>query len=223
MEHAIHEDTDALTNNETIFSGGHGKEEVALYYNKWANRYEKDLNSDRYTGPRIAAEFCAKCFDDNERSQTRVLDVAAGTGTVGVELVKRGFVNVDALDPSKGMLEEAKKKNVYSNFLCEFLSSQEELPVANGTYDCVTSSGGFGNGHIPSDSVLEILRITKSGGYVVIVMREEYLTNVPEYKDTLEPLFQKLEKQGKWKSVERVIVPNYAFKKTGVVFVFKCV
>ena len=41
MEHAIHEDTDALTNNETIFSGGHGKEEVASYYNKWANRYEK--------------------------------------------------------------------------------------------------------------------------------------------------------------------------------------
>ena len=54
-------------------------------------------------------------------------------------------------------------------------------------------------------------------------MREEYLINVPEYKDTLEPLFHQLEQQGKWKSVERVIVPNYAFKKTGVVFVFKCV
>jgi len=54
----------------------------------------------------------------------------------------------------------------------------------------------------------------------VTVMREEYL-EIPEYKDKLENLMHKLEKQGKWKRVKRSVVPNYAFNKTGVIFRYK--
>ena len=39
-----------------------------------------------------------------------ILDVAAGTGLVGVELVKVGFKNIVALDYSQEMLDLAKEK-----------------------------------------------------------------------------------------------------------------
>lgn len=60
-----------------------------------------------------------------------------------------------------------------------------------------------------------------SGGYVVIVMREEYLVHVGDYKDRLEPLMKELEISGKWKKMSRKIVPNYSFENKGVIFVFQ--
>ena len=40
----------------------------------------------------------------------KILDVAAGTGLVGVELVKVGFKHIVALDYSQEMLDLAKEK-----------------------------------------------------------------------------------------------------------------
>ena len=40
-----------------------------------------------------------------------------------------------------------------------------------------------------------------SGGTVVIVMREEYLTYVKEYVDKLEPYMEALQDKGFWKQV----------------------
>ncbi|XP_050724659.1 uncharacterized protein LOC127002645 isoform X2 [Eriocheir sinensis] len=37
------------------------------------------------------------------------------------------------------------------------------------------------------------------GGFVIIVMRHEYLQTVPSYKDKLEPYMDQLEADGKWK------------------------
>ncbi|OWF38266.1 Williams-Beuren syndrome chromosomal region 27 protein-like [Mizuhopecten yessoensis] len=206
--------------NDKVFNGKMEKHEIKEYYTKWALQYEKDLAPGRYDGPMMAAETCAQCFNENDRENVRVLDVAAGTGAVGEQLVKRGFSDIHALDPSEGMLEVAKGKNVYTKLLNEYLT-EDKLPVPEGYYNCVTSSGGMGDGHIPCEALYEIIRIVKSGGYVVIVMREEYLYNVPEYKDRLEPLMAKLEAEGKWTRIERRVVPNYAFKKDGLIFIYK--
>ena len=55
----------------------------------------------------------------------------------------------------------------------------------------------------------------------MIVMREEYLEHVEEYKDRLEVLMQELEDAGKWTRVSRVIVPNYSFDNNGVIFKYR--
>ena len=58
---------------------------------------------------------------------------------------------------------------------------------------------------------------------MVLVMREEYLSYVPEYKDRLEPHMCDMEAAGIWTLTTRTTVPNYSFRKNGVVFVFsKC-
>ncbi|XP_060072786.1 uncharacterized protein LOC132552614, partial [Ylistrum balloti] len=53
------------------------------------------------------------------------------------------------------------------------------------TYDIVASSGGMGQSHIPAGALWEMLRITRKGGFIILVMREEYLRH-PVYDDTYD-------------------------------------
>ncbi|XP_046580289.1 methyltransferase-like protein 27 isoform X2 [Haliotis rubra] len=214
-------DSGAYSANYGAHRVGISMQESVDYYSKWAQdgKYEQDLSLERYNGPIIAANYLADHYPDN-RSSTKILDVAAGTGYVGEQLHTRGFKSVDALEPASGMLEQARKKNVYTDLYCEFLNSKR-LPIKDDTYDCCVISGGMGEGHIPCDGLHELIRITKPGGLVCIVMREEYLSYVGEYKDRLEPLMQELEDAGKWEQLSRDVVPKYSFDNNGVVYKFK--
>ena len=58
----------------------------------------------------------------------RVLDAGAGTGLVGESLKRLGYSNIEALDLSLGMLEEARKKNAYSAFHQMILGETLDFP-----------------------------------------------------------------------------------------------
>ena len=45
----------------------------------------------------------------------------------------RGYRNVVALEPSEGMVEQAKKKNVYKEFVVEMMSAQK-TSIKDGKY-----------------------------------------------------------------------------------------
>ena len=59
-----------------------------------------------------------------------------------------------------------------------------------------------------------------SGGVVCIVMREEYLQYVEQYRGRLEETMKDMELKGMWQMVSRTVVPNYFFEDNGVVFKF---
>ena len=59
-----------------------------------------------------------------------------------------------------------------------------------------------------------------SGGLVCIVMREEYLQHVAQYRDRLEETMKDMELNGMWRIVSRTVVPNYFFGDNGVVYKF---
>ena len=47
------------------------------------------------------------------------------------QLVKLGFTNLDALDASQPMLDEAEKKGVYKHFICDYMGTNR-LDIPDG-------------------------------------------------------------------------------------------
>ncbi|XP_035659795.1 methyltransferase-like protein 27 [Branchiostoma floridae] len=192
--------------------------EVIDFYKTWAKEYDQDhFGGANYTGPWKVAEAVAASLG-NERN-ARVLDVAAGTGFLGVELSKLGFTNVDALDASQEMLDVAKTKNVYKNFIKDFLGPNR-LNIKDDTYDVVTGSGLFSNGHVKSDCLDELIRVVKPGGLVCLALREVLLRSSEDCK-ALEPRMAALQSDGCWEQIKRDVFSGYVIGFDGVVYLFK--
>ncbi|XP_046556443.1 methyltransferase-like protein 27 [Haliotis rubra] len=184
----------------------------------WHLTTNKDLRPGRYNGPRIAADAVARYYP-RDRYQKKVIDIAAGTGFVAENLKARGFQHIDALEPSASMIAMAKKKGLYETYY-ENMLNDDPLNIETDTYDCAVSCGGFGEGHIPCAGIKELIRITKPGGIVCIVMRQCYLIDVEEYKDRLVPFMISLENTGMWTRVSRHVVQDYFIDLPGVVFLY---
>ncbi|XP_060080070.1 methyltransferase-like protein 27 [Ylistrum balloti] len=195
--------------------------EVADYYSKWAEQYDSDIKM-RYLGPSYAYKALAEEFplSTTDRKNISILDVACGTGLLGEKLYEEGFTNLDGLDPSEKMLDVARAKNIYNTLYCEFMSDAK-LPIDNDRYSCVMVSGGMGEGHIPCAAAAEMIRIVKPGGFVIIAMREAYLSNVKDYDGKLDNHFLKLQDEGRWKMCSRTVVPKYSFDNNGVIYKFQ--
>ncbi|XP_053393607.1 uncharacterized protein LOC123563018 [Mercenaria mercenaria] len=133
------DDVLAYQANYEVFKGGLSRHEITKYYDKWAEtgEYNKHLSPDRYTGPECAARALAKNIPAKDRSTARILDVAAGTGLLGAELYKLGFRNMDALDPSEGMLNKARERQIYTNFINDFIGLENLVPVEDSGIICI--------------------------------------------------------------------------------------
>ncbi|MEN9872451.1 MAG: hypothetical protein RL450_386 [Actinomycetota bacterium] len=98
------------------------------------------------------------------KSGERILDIAAGTGTSSMALLKPG-VSVVAADFSKGMLEEGKKR--YPELEFAFADAMK-LPFKAEEFDVVTMSFGLRNVQDHRVALTEFLKVLKPGGRLVI-------------------------------------------------------
>lgn len=149
------------------FSQGITPEESVRYYSeRFAHDYDKDVVGNlSYHGPEIAADLVVAHLPPTvDRATFQILDIACGTGLVGVILHKLGFLSVDGLDASRGMLDEARNKgpNVYRHLFERFLYADKPVAdIADEAYDMVISSGAFANAHVPPRAVNELVRMVK--------------------------------------------------------------
>ena len=167
-------------------------EELAERYDDWAKDYDTDLEQDfEWAGPQRAAEVFAK----HVPKDGRILDAGAGTGLVGKFLSENGYSQLVAMDLSRGMLEEARKKNVYQEF--HQMVMGEPLGFSPDYFDAVVSVGVLTVGHAPASSLDELIRITRPGGYVVFSLR-------PDVYETggFKEMQAELERAGKWQLAE---------------------
>ena len=104
-----------------------------------------------------------KTFPSKRKDEIKIIDVAAGTGLAGLELIKLGYTNIDALDGSQEMLNQAKKKNVYQRLICSYLSDQRTSEIETGQYDALTCVNAIGNKHIILNALTEMCRIVSKG------------------------------------------------------------
>lgn len=209
-------------NIATVMHKGIKPEEVAEFYSKWADgdEYDKELPPDVFNAPVVTAASAAEGLTPEERTTAKVFDVAAGTGLCALQLKKQGFHHIDALDPAEGMLKRARERNIYERYICDYITDKP-LDIEPDTYDVLTVSAGFGEGHVPCSALHEMIRVVKPGGTISIVTREEHLHTVAEYKDRLEPLMVKLEKEGKWKQLKRDIFEGFFLDKSGILWKFQ--
>ena len=80
-----------------------------------------------------------------------------------MELSKLGYTNIDALDISQEMLNEAKKKNIYKKLICAPLNEQRIPEIETGEYHALVSTGALVIAHVRPGALGEMARMVKPG------------------------------------------------------------
>lgn len=102
------------------------------------------------------------------RAGERVLDVACGTGVVGLTAARRGAL-VSGLDLTPELLTRARENARIAGVEIEFVEGDcESLPFADASFDAVLSQ--FGHIFAPRSDVAlaEMLRVLKRGGTIAL-------------------------------------------------------
>lgn len=176
-----------MSNARAVFEAAN-KEELAASYDKWATSYDNDLVGQG--GPNEAVTELAKYVSLN----AKILDAGCGTGVVGQLLAEQGYTNLEGLDLSTGMLEQAALKKCYRALHQQALG--EPLDFSDATFDAIIIIGVFVMAHVRSNAFEELLRIAKPNGHIIFTLRPEFYENT-DFKSTMATL----EQEGRWKLV----------------------
>jgi len=96
--------------------------------------------------------------------ESRVLDVATGTGLVARALSSRYACTVVGVDQSPGMLAEARRR---SNGRAEFVeASADGLPFGDGEFDALTFTYLLRYVEDPAATLRELARVVRPGGTI---------------------------------------------------------
>lgn len=161
-------------------------EEVARYYDDWADDYDRTLGEWQYEAPtQVAARMRARLAPD-----AIVLDAGCGTGLSGRALADAGFVTIDGIDISQRSLDIAAVLGVYRSLQ---LADLQKLPLASDDhhYDGLVCVGVLT--YVPDSAAIlrEFCRVTKPGGFMVLTQRSDIL-EARDFRSTLKTL----ERQG---------------------------
>lgn len=157
---------------------------------------------DRSLAKAIASEVAHK--------NDRILDVCAGTGILGQQIKNHGFTYIDGLDFSQGMLDVAKSKDIYKNYICDSVEVGGPSKVDDHSYDVVCMMGGITIGHLKPDVLPELIRMLKPGGTLAFTITDHAGT-YPAFSETaLEAIFQSLITDGRLRNWRKQKAPCYA-------------
>ena len=137
-------------------------DEVAAMFDGVAKRY--DLVNDLLSLGQTKAWRRATTATIAPAPGMKILDIAAGTGSSSQPLHEAG-ADVIPADFSQGMLDAGKKARPHLAFT---KADALNLPFEANSFDCVTISFGLRNTNDVDKALAEALRVTKSGGRLVI-------------------------------------------------------
>jgi len=116
---------------------------------------------------------CDKAFEIlGKKALTQITDVATGTGDLLIywnEQAKKNDVKIEnyvGIDPSVGMLEVARKKVDYAQFI---EGKAQDLPIEDESTDVISISYGIRNVVDRIEALQEFNRVLKPNGIVVIL------------------------------------------------------
>jgi len=133
-------------------------------YRAWAETYDADfVVGTGFRLPRLVTEVYAQMGGN-----WPCLDVGCGTGAVARALPDDAIV--DGLDLSPDMLKVSARLGRYRQLIEANLKDQ--LPLADGSYQGLLSSGTFTLGHVGAEALCELIRILAPGALAVISVRD---------------------------------------------------
>jgi putative AdoMet-dependent methyltransferase len=145
--------------------------EESWEFDRWAPSYDSSVASSRTYYARYDDVLGFVAETARAAPGKRILDIGTGTGNLALRCVKRGASAV-GLDPSTGMLEQAKAKSVGETNV-EFIVADEpflRIPFSDLSFDAVVSTYAFHHvrNEIKPECVREMLRVLKRGGMLVL-------------------------------------------------------
>jgi len=146
------------------------KEEVAQMFNNISARYDF-LNHFLSLG--IDHIWRRKAVNKlREIQPKRILDLATGTGDFAIALLKLNPTQIIGMDISSGMLDVGKNKmkaKQVSHIIDMQLGDSENMPFEDAYFDAITVGFGVRNYEHLEKGLTEMLRVTRSGGKIVIL------------------------------------------------------
>ncbi|MCK5823980.1 MAG: bifunctional demethylmenaquinone methyltransferase/2-methoxy-6-polyprenyl-1,4-benzoquinol methylase UbiE [Ichthyobacteriaceae bacterium] len=102
----------------------------------------------------------------------KILDIATGTGDLAIAMAELKPEKIVGLDLSNGMLEVGKakiKEKKLDGLIDMIQGDSENMPFDDNTFDAITISFGIRNFENLSKCLVEINRVLKPGGDLVIL------------------------------------------------------
>lgn len=141
-------------------------------YHEWARSYDGDLSAAGYAYFNLGPALIARHVPDQA---SRLLDAGAGTGRIGYFLSLLGYRNLTGIDLSDDMLAMARATGAYATL--RQMDLGERLDFPDGTFDATYTFGAFTTGHAPPRGYRELVRVTRAGGPLILVLTDTARTN----------------------------------------------
>jgi len=169
------------------------KKEVLDYYDNWTNnaQFNQDMVDWKYTAPNNAAKLLHKYSPNKD---IEILDAGCGSGLVGMELAKNGYLNITGADFSQSMMDLIPQK-IYKSL--KLIDLNETLFYKVNSFDAIICVGTFTYGHVKARALDEFLRITKNNGLICFTVNEGIYN---KYK--FDKKITELSKNNSWKILE---------------------
>lgn len=150
-----------------VYAAGGDRDALNREYDDWAASYDADLLASGNPYLSMIAGMVGRHVADLD---ALALDGGCGTGLVGQILYQIGYRNIEGLDGSLTMLEEAARKGCYRRL--HHLLLGERIPLPDDSYDLVVASGVLTCGHAPPEALDGMLRLAKPGAPLIFTMNE---------------------------------------------------
>ena len=145
-------------------------------YARWADSYDQDFIEK--TGYVYHENVAGAFLDAGGSAGGAVLDVGCGTGVLGQALGDVGERLVDGIDISPEMIAVARqKKTVFGDRVYRSVFEADltqPLTISDDTYMGIVSAGTFTHGHLPPDSIRELVRVAAPTAVCAIGINAEH-------------------------------------------------
>jgi len=168
------------------------------YFEKVANQWDQMRKS--FFSNRVLEAALASA---NVQPGKLAADIGAGTGFITEGLIQNGL-KVIAVDQSKAMLEEMKKKFALFDTVEYRIGQFNNLPIQDETVDYIFANMYLHHVDLPQVAIEEMVRTLKPGGKVVVTDMDEH-----EFE------FLRKEQHDRWPGFKREDIERW-FKEAGL-------